>query len=86
MTLKTRSLTLPGMNVLKERREAEGMSQADLARAAGVGLTTIWRIERGEPAYWVTIEKLAAAFRVHKRELAILRKGGTDGADDAPPD
>lgn len=62
------------------------MSMAELAKVSGVGLSTIWRIEQGRPCNWINIAKLAAAFGVHKRELAILRKGGTDGADDAPPD
>jgi transcriptional regulator with XRE-family HTH domain len=45
------------------------LSQAELARRAGVSAQTVIRLERGEPAELVTARKLAAAL-VEPRELA----------------
>lgn len=55
---------------IKELREGQVIGQAELARAAGVSVNTIWRIEAGkvlpQPR---TIRKIAAALGVSPQEL-----------------
>jgi transcriptional regulator with XRE-family HTH domain len=57
--------------MLKQRREAKGMSQVALAKAAGVGRTYIVKLESGEktnPSLDV-LRKLAKALGVPVTEL-----------------
>src|SRR3712207_8354678 len=71
--------------LIRERREAQGLSQADLAAQTGLAQTYISRIERGavprpRPA---TLQKLAQALGVRLPEL-YQSAGGAGGA--APAD
>lgn len=58
--------------LLKEIREAQFMTQRELAEKSGVGVATIARIEKSkhQPAFR-TIKRLAAALGVDPSELAI---------------
>ena len=57
--------------VLKELREAQFLTQRELAEKSGVGVATIARIEKGtrRPTFR-TIKSLAAALGVEPSELA----------------
>lgn len=61
---------------IREARRQAFLTQAELASRAGIGLTTLNRIERGwvEP-HFRTIRKIAAALGVEPHELV---KGGDD--------
>jgi len=55
---------------LKEFRERAALSQADLAKRAGVARTTVIRLEAGEPNVMPsTLRKLARALRVKPAKL-----------------
>jgi DNA-binding XRE family transcriptional regulator len=56
--------------VLRQLREARGLSQEATAQAAGIALNTYSRIERGQtsPA-WPTVRALAAALDVSMAKL-----------------
>lgn len=56
---------------LKARREARFMSQAELAAAAGMGLSNVQRLERGKISAIMRtgIPKLAAALRLTDQEF-----------------
>lgn len=70
-------------NRIRERREAEGVTQADLARRIGVTRQTLIAIEQGR--YSPTLElafQIARAFRVGIDDLFEYPAGepaGTDG-------
>jgi len=62
---------------LRRLRRERALSQRDLARAAGVGLDAVNRIETGRrDALPTTLRKLAHALGVEPRELM---KGEDDG-------
>ena len=65
------------MNILKEKREGQVLSQQDLANLSGVSKGTILRIEnnRHKPN-WVTLRKLAIALQCEASELVPLRGDG----------
>lgn len=63
---KPQGKRLPNLMLLRERHS---LSQAELARAAGVGRATVARIENGAPARWATIRVLAAALNVEPSAL-----------------
>ncbi len=72
--------TIEGVKIgknLKRLREDQLMTQAELAEAAGIALSSLVRIENDqvEPRFR-TIRKLAAALRVDHRELT--KGGGSD--------
>ena len=55
---------------LKRLRRERALSQRDLARASGVGLDTVNKLETGiRDALPVTLRKLADALRVEPRDL-----------------
>jgi len=58
--------------LLKEIREAQFMTQRELAEKSGVGVATIARVEKSkhQPTFR-TIKRLAAALGVDPSELAI---------------
>lgn len=50
---------------LRELRTAAGLSQAQLARAAGVGRQYVYQLEAGRRApSWAVVQQLAAALAV----------------------
>ena len=58
---------------LVRRRQAGGLSQADLARRAGVRPETLNRIERGRVTPdFATIRKLVVAMNAAEQNLAVL--------------
>ena len=57
---------LPGLKATRLRR---AMTQAELARAAGVAMGTVARLETGSPAAPSTLRKLADALRVEPDAL-----------------
>jgi transcriptional regulator with XRE-family HTH domain len=61
---------------LRELRDKRGLSQRELAAAAGVSPNTIATIEtdRTKGIDFETLERLAKALRVHPRELIILTR------------
>ena len=62
---------------LREWRQRRLMTQEDLAEKAGVGVTTIVRIESGQPGRISTLKKLASALDVTAEQLL----GDDDRAD-----
>jgi len=56
---------------IKRWREERHWSQEHLADLAGIGLRTVQRIEKGEPASRETMTALAAAFNVDVMALAV---------------
>jgi transcriptional regulator with XRE-family HTH domain len=61
---------------LRAVRIARLLTQQELARAAGVGYTTINRLERGDaPAELRTVRKLAAALGVEPAALGVEPAG-----------
>ncbi len=69
MSTKSAFVTTAGLHV-REIREAQGLSQEDLADAAGLHRTHISLIERGRrSARLETIEQLARALRIQPAEL-----------------
>ena len=62
---------------LREWRQRRLMTQEDLAEKAGVGVTTIVRIESGQPGRISTLKKLASALEVTAEQLL----GDDDRAD-----
>jgi transcriptional regulator with XRE-family HTH domain len=61
---------------LRAVRIARLLTQQELARAAGVGFTTINRLERGDaPAELRTVRKLAAALGVAPAALGVEPAG-----------
>ncbi len=67
MTEKGVSLPL-----LRQRRQEAGLSQEELADLAGVGVSTIMRIENGAHARYATLGKLANALQL--KRTALLRE------------
>ena len=62
------------MNILREKREGQVLSQQDLANKSGVAKPTISRLENGwHKPNWVTLRKLAAALNCDTSELVPLR-------------
>jgi len=69
------------MHRLRPLRLERAMTQADLAKAAGVTAGTIVRLERGaRPPYPTTIRKLAAALGV---DVRVLTKCGPPAEGDS---
>src|SRR5262249_53099656 len=63
---------------LKELREAAGMTQEALARAAGLRVSTVSKLEqKGVDPNWSTVQKLADALGVGVEAFA--------GGDEPPP-
>ena len=57
---------------IRDLREARFLTQADLAKRAGVGVVTISRLERDLGiARFTTIRKLAEALGVEPAELVV---------------
>ena len=54
---------------LRQIRERQGLSQADLAERSGVTQATISNLEQGRPARFVTMRKLAVALNVEPAAL-----------------
>ncbi len=72
-------LTLVEVNVekLKELRHRRVLTMEELAKKAGVGLNTVWRLEHGVMgAQPRTIRKLAKALGVDPEDL--VKTGGSD--------
>ena len=64
-----------GMNILKEKRESQALSQQNLADRSNVAKSTIVRIENEQhKPNWITIRKLAEALQCDPSELIALRK------------
>ena len=61
--------TMAVLTQLRQIRERQGLSQIDLAEKSGVTQTSISHLERGRPARFVTMRKLAAALNVTPAEL-----------------
>lgn len=61
-------------NKLKEMREANGMSQAELAEKTGLSRTTISKIENNEEVNinTLTIVKICEVFDVQPSEIFLL--------------
>jgi DNA-binding XRE family transcriptional regulator len=68
------------LTYLRAWREWRVMSQAELARRAKVSKATVARIEGGQPAVFVTTDKLAKALEVTREQLV---REGPPGSDDA---
>jgi transcriptional regulator with XRE-family HTH domain len=67
---------------LRARREALGLSRADLSALSGVNKTSIWRVEAGRTTpNQSTLVALALALEVDPRDLANPPQGA-NGADD----
>jgi transcriptional regulator with XRE-family HTH domain len=68
---------------LKNRREAAGMTQEQLARRTGLHLGAIFKLEQGarEPT-WSTVQKLAAALGV---DCTAFAESITLPSEDEPP-
>ncbi|WP_019961641.1 helix-turn-helix domain-containing protein [Woodsholea maritima] len=56
---------------IKRWREERHWSQEHLAGLAGIGLRTIQRVEKGEPAAKETLMALGAAFNVDAMDLSL---------------
>jgi DNA-binding XRE family transcriptional regulator len=56
------------------------MSQAELAKASGVGVVTISRCETGKPIHLITAKKLLKALNAKRQEqgLALLTTDDLD--------
>ncbi len=67
--------TMPTMaktaDTLREARRRAMLTQGELSKASGVGITTIVRIERGqvEEPHFSTLRKLAAALEIDPKTL-----------------
>ena len=66
MAGEVKGVPVPGLATLRRRA---GFSQEELARRAGVGKTTIYRLESGANAHFYTIEKLAKALKTSRKRL-----------------
>jgi transcriptional regulator with XRE-family HTH domain len=70
---------MPFHTRLKALREARGLTQDGLARAAGLTVSTVTKLERpGKEPSWDTAKKLAKALGVTLDELA--------DEEDSPPE
>ena len=64
------------MKKLKDLRALRALSQQELSEAAGIGRTTLSRIERGETgAHGRTLRRLAGALGVGVEELVKTEDG-----------
>lgn len=55
----------PFHELIKEHRRSAGLSQADLAKLAGVGKTVVFDLEHGKQSIrWDTLIKILAALNV----------------------
>ena len=69
---------------LRRARERAGLGQRDLADAAGVGVATVNRLERGQTqARPVTVRRLAAALGVRVPWLSIGEEPMLEASSDA---
>jgi transcriptional regulator with XRE-family HTH domain len=74
----------PGLaRAIREFRQTAGLTQEDLAHAAGVTVTTLARIEgvRANPA-WSTVGQIAAALGITVSQLAERADQLADDSDD----
>ena len=55
---------------LRRLRQRKALSQEALAQKSGIALSTIMRLEKGKPARYVTVHKLAGVLGVPAEELA----------------
>lgn len=78
MAGEVKGVPVPGLATLRRRA---GFSQEELARRAGVGKTTIYRLEQGANAHFYTIEKLARALKTSRKRLMSPPE---EGAQDQP--
>ncbi len=62
-------MELPSLRTVRQRK---AMSQRDLAGRAGIGLSTVIRLERGGTATELTIQRLASALDVPPEALRWL--------------
>ena len=71
-----RGTLLRKMPTLRELREEQFLTQEELHVEAGVGRTTIIRIEAGQPGRFrpSTIKKLAKALKVKPQEIDLPPK------------
>ena len=68
---------LPGLRPARHRRL---VSQAELAKQAGLTIATVSRIEHGQPARLSTIRRLAAALQVEPDDLLHEPEPGKEKA------
>lgn len=67
-------------NVIRKERKRLGVTQKELAMAAGTGLRFLIELERGKPT-----SQLAGAFKVLQAlgiKLAVATSGVSDGKDE----
>ena len=60
------------MKTIKEIREGQGMTKAELARRAGVSTLTVSRVEEGEKTTRVTVVRLCNALGIRIEEVGGL--------------
>jgi transcriptional regulator with XRE-family HTH domain len=57
------------MNKIKYLRSMKGLSLREMAKATGIGISTIQRLEQGGKAYSTTLAKLSKFFGINLSEL-----------------
>lgn len=62
------------MRNLRRVRQRKALSQESLSKLSGVALSTIIRAEKGNPARYVTVRKLADTLGVAPEDLATPRE------------
>lgn len=66
------------MQTVRELRQAAGLSQAELAVKAGVGVQTIYRIEKGKPAHILIKQSICKALNVEDVVFVVSNRVGSD--------
>ena len=69
------SLDIMNGHPLRVERCRRNMTQAELAEAVKVGVTTIWRAEKDYPVSAASRQRLCAYFGLTSQELGLTRKG-----------
>jgi len=64
-------------DALKRARLAACLTQAELAKAAGVRRETVFRLEGGAPARMSSLRKICAALGIRPSEITAIREAGT---------
>jgi transcriptional regulator with XRE-family HTH domain len=74
---------------IEAMREERGLSRRELAQEAGISMTTLRRVERGERVQAKTAKRVARVFGIHPKEigrpvrrdplLAAATRGGEAG-------